>query len=140
MIMLKSLLERIPIEFPKRFLYHGTFRAFLPSIKKRGLLPLGGNEAGNYKFEMLYGVYLTDLPSSAGYFAEMAQTENEKIPEEWLDEKAILTINIRKLDKSKFEEPYVYDKQNIFLYKDAIPPTAIVNVEYTNRWGNKLDL
>ena len=99
MIKLKDILNEI-LEDTPRVLYHATFKALLPSIRKRGLIG-GGSKYRNFD-NVEKGIYLGYSSEYAGSMIEAS--ENPNIPEEWFDDIIILTIDTSKLDLNKLEE------------------------------------
>lgn len=76
------------------YLYHATYKALLPSIRKKGL----GNTQRTFWEDSKPGVvYLADDPNVAQSYAEA----NQNCAEEWIDDIIIFQINKNYLDKSK---------------------------------------
>lgn len=137
MIKLKDILNEVLEDVP-RLLYHATFKALLPSIKRKGIIN-GGSKYRNFD-NVEKGVYLGYSPEYAGSMVEAS--ENENIPEEWFDEIVILTIDTSKLDLSKLDnDPNVLPQEDeyddeippdttiySFIYRDNIPFSAVVAV------------
>lgn len=145
MIKLKQLLFEVLEDVP-RLLYHATFKALMPSIKKSRIISgdskyrnIGGNEIG---------VYLGDSPEYAASMVEVR--ENDNIPKEWFDEIVILTIDTSKLNLSKFDSdpnalPPVWQEDEYddtvlldediysFIYRDNIPFSAVVNINFEDK-------
>jgi len=118
MIKLKELLlkeENFQEEIPD-ILYHATFSPLLPKIKSTGILPVG-DILHNYE-DIEEGVYLA---SSSDYAISMVEaSENKNIPEEWFDKIISISINTKKLEKSKFNiDPNVSPQEDE--YDDSIP-------------------
>ena len=144
MIKLKDILFEVLEDVP-RLLYHATFKALMPSIKKNRIISgdskyrnIGGNEIG---------VYLGDSPEYAASMVEVS--ENDNIPKEWFDEIVILTIDTSKLNLSKFDSdlnalpPVWQDEYDdtvpldediySFIYRDNIPFSAVVNINFEDK-------
>ena len=144
MIKLKDILNEVLEDVP-RLLYHATFKALMPSIKKSGIISgdskyrnIGGNEIG---------VYLGDSPEYAASMVEVS--ENDNIPKEWFDEIVILTIDTSKLNLSKFDSdlnalpPVWQDEYDdtvpldediySFIYRGNIPFSAVVNINFEDK-------
>ena len=109
----------------EKVLYHATYKKYLPSIKKNGLVI----NSGNCSYEGQVGdeaVYLANDYDVAESFAESAEVD-EDIMDTGI---VVLEINTSLLDENKFgldpniileegEEPYS------FIYRDNIPVSAI---------------
>ena len=122
MIKLKNILLEIVYNKP---LYHATYKPLLSKIKTQGL--------DTRKAQMAWEdskpgyVYLAkDLEVAASY----AET-SEVVPDDWLDEIIILTIDSNKLDSEKlFIDKNVQDNQGDTLeYRGEIPYEFIINIE-----------
>jgi hypothetical protein len=128
MIKLKSLLSEALNKVPD-YLYHATFKALIPKIKHVGLIP-GGEDFRNYE-NIEWGVYLSDDYDFAGSMAET--TENENVPEKWLDEIVVIMISTKNLNRSMFDvDPNIILWQNedshSFIYRGKIPPSEIIDI------------
>ena len=144
MIKLKDILFEVLEDVP-RVLYHATFKALIPSIKKSGIISgdskyrnIGGSERG---------LYLGDSPEYAASMVEVR--ENDNIPKEWFDEIVILTIDTSKLDLSKLDSdpnvlPPVWQDEDedtvpsdetiySFIYRDNIRFSAVVNIKFEDK-------
>lgn len=103
-------------------LYHGTYKPLLRSIKQHGL---GGKGSENKRWEdSTHGVvYLASSPDVAESYAE----SSEAVPDEWLDEIIILSIQTTSLDKSKLQlDQNVQDNLgDTYEYVGVIPMSAI---------------
>jgi len=120
MIKLKNILTEILDDVP-HILFHATFKALLPLIKKEGIVA-GGGKYRNF-VDVEKGVYLGYSPDYAGSMIEAS--ENENIPEEWFDDIVILTIDTSKLDLNKLDrDPNVLPQEDE--YDDEIPPDDTV--------------
>ena len=125
--ILNEVLENVP-----RVLYHATFKALIPSIKRKGIIS-GGSKYRNFE-SVERGVYLGYSPEYAGSMVEAS--ENDNIPEEWFDEIVILTIDTSKLDLSKLDrDPNVLQQEDeynetiySFIYRDNIQFNAVINI------------
>ena len=83
-----------------RYLYHATYWEVTPQIFKKGLNPDAAeyvNYEGNEK-----GVYMT--PDKLLAVSMVETSENENIPEEWLDDIIVLVIDLHKLDDKRLFE------------------------------------
>ena len=137
MIKLKDIIFEVLEDVP-RVLYHATFKALIPSIKRKGIIS-GGSKYRNFD-SVERGVYLGYSPEYAGSMVEAS--ENDNIPEEWFDEIVILTIDTSKLDLSKLDrDPNVLPQEDeyddtvppdetiySFIYRDNIPFNAVINI------------
>jgi hypothetical protein len=103
-------------------LYHATYRPLLPSIKQHGLGG-SGSEQKRWEDSMSGTVYLAANPDIAESYAETSET----VPDEWLDDIVILTVDTNKLDPSKFSmDVNVLDNTGDTVeYHGIIPPSAI---------------
>lgn len=134
MIKLKSLINETYKGGIPRLLYHATFYELVSDILDDGILP-GGKDIQNYEGNES-GVYLT--PDKELAISMVETTENENIPEEWLDEIVVLTIDLHKIDNKKLFEkdphwnPSGKDAVKSFLYREIIHPSAILKIEDTN--------
>ena len=127
-----------PQPVPPRILYHATYRQYVPSIFKKGLIP---------RFHVVWedcetGIYLANDPHEAISYAET--TDNPNIHLEYLDDIVVFSIDITKLDKSKIAvDPHVQWGENpngvsTWIYKTTVPPTAFINGEKIRNGGNGL--
>lgn len=102
-----------------QYLYHATYKALLPSIRKNGL----GNTKRTFWEDSKPGiVYLADDPSVAQSYAEA----NEYCDEQWLDNIIIFQINKNALDDKKlFKDNNVLididNTQHTYQYHGIIP-------------------
>lgn len=114
---------------PPSILYHATFNALVPEIQQEGLIS-GGTFFKNFENKE-NGVYLAFTP---GFAISMVQsTENQNVPEKWLDEIVILSIDSKKLDKTKLDiDPYVSippdNTINSYIYRGNIHPNVILQI------------
>jgi hypothetical protein len=133
MIKLKEIIESFNEPIPP-VLYHATFNALVPSIQKHGLIPHGTTIRNFDGAE--WGVYLSDNESFAGSMVQ-AGTENEDIPDEWLDEVVICVIDTGKFDTSNLDkDPHVNmsavedeELPKSYIYKGTIPASAITEIK-----------
>lgn len=136
MIKLREIMEALSEPIPK-FIFHATFNALIPEIKREGLIP-HGRIFRNFE-DIEWGVYLSNDKEFAGSMIEAS--ENENIPEEWLDEIVICVIDTSLLDHNKFDkDPNINltsDDQSAiphdpavrsYIYKANIPPQAIKEI------------
>ena len=102
-------------------LYHATYKPFLDSITKNGL---GGSGAQTQWEDSKPGyVYLAKDPLVAVSHAEA----NEQVPDEYIDNIVVLSIDTNKLDPNNLEDdPNVQDDDSTLAYKGIIPSTAFV--------------
>ena len=120
---LTEILKSIQIEQP--YLYHATYKPLLKKIKEKGLDTRDSKKAWD---DSIPGyVYLAkDLEVAASY-AE----SSEIVPDVWLDQIIILTIDVAQLDSNKlFIDQNVQDNEGDTLeYRGIIPFSSIVKVE-----------
>jgi len=117
-------LEKIS-QVPPRFLYHATYRVNVNSIFQQGLIPryiCVWKECEN-------GVYLANDPYEAASYPEIAD-ENEDIPDEWLENIAVLQIDTMYLDIALLErDPHrIWEKTEnptCWIYRGSIPSEAL---------------
>ena len=122
MIKLLDILKEIVYNKP---LYHATYKPLIPKIKTKGL--------DTRKAQMAWEdskpgyVYLAKDPEVAASYAETS----DMVPDDWLDEIIILTIDSNKLDPEKlFIDQNVQDNQGDTLeYRGEIPYEFIINIE-----------
>jgi hypothetical protein len=112
------------------FLYHATYRPLMTSIEEKGIVP-GGVDYKNFDWSKDF-VYLAANSENAISFIECS--ENEDIPEDWLDDIVVVSIDVSKLDRSKlFRDenwnPSMSDNEpdgwQSYQYSGTIPPDAI---------------
>lgn len=115
-------------EIPEK-LYHATYRPLLDEIMSSGIVP-GGKDIQNFDWSGKF-VYLTEGVENAISFVEAS--ENDDIPEEWLDDIVVLEVDVSKLDLTKIapdenwnpstgegEEGYRSFQYDGIVYPDAI--------------------
>lgn len=122
MMKLTDILKEIEYNGP---LYHATYKALLPSIKTKGLDTRKAQLA--WEDSKPGYIYLAKDPEVAASYAETS----EVVPDDWLDEIIILTIDSNKLDPEKlFIDQNVQDNEGDTLeYRGIIPFNFITNVE-----------
>lgn len=100
-------------------LYHATYKPFLDSIMKNGL---GGSGAQTQWEDSKPGyVYLAKDPEVAVSHAEA----NEEVPDEYIDDIVVLSIDASQLDQDNLEDdPNVMDDDSTLAYKGIIPSNA----------------
>jgi len=100
-------------------LYHATYKPFLDSIMKNGL---GGKGAQTQWEDSKPGyVYLAKDPEVAVSHAEA----NEEVPDEYIDNIVVLSIDASQLDQDNLEDdPNVMDDDSTLAYKGIIPTSA----------------
>ena len=96
-------------------LYHATYRPLLKSIKAQGL---GGSDAQAKWEDSRPGVvYLARDPEVARSYAETS----DMVPEEWLDDIVILSIDASRLDPRKLrQDRNVQDDDSTLEYHGVI--------------------
>ncbi len=117
-------------------LYHATYKPFLDSIMKNGL---GGKGAQAQWEDSKPGyVYLAKDPEVARSHAEA----NEEVPDEYIDDIVVLSIDASQLDQNNLEnDPNVQDDDSTLAYKGIIPSTAFtVQMNESLTEGYKLQL
>jgi len=103
----------------QKTLYHATFKENIPSILKRGLLPVSGNKVWD---DCCDGVYLTPDVYEAVSFAEVGSDESDR----YLDsEIVVLKIDGELLDESLFSE----DINNRCEESDSIIYNGVIKIE-----------
>ncbi len=112
-------------ENAQQYYYHATYRPLLKKIKEKGLDTRDSKKAWD---DSVPGyVYLAkDLDVAASY-AETSET----VPDSWLDQIIILTIDASKLDPNKLfdDENVKNESTDTVEYRGVIPFDAIVKVE-----------
>lgn len=134
MIRLRDILDEVILlksgKVVPDFLYHATYRALLPRIKKNGIICGGGKYRNFVNTER--GVYLGYDAEYAGSMVEAS--ENDDIPEDWVDEIIVLKVDVSKLDISKLDiDPNVIlsDEDDMiysYIYRDNIPYNFVLGV------------
>jgi len=112
-------------ENAQQYYYHATYRPLLKKIKEKGLDTRDSKKAWD---DSVPGyVYLAkDLDVAASY-AETSET----VPDSWLDQIIILTIDASKLDPNKLfdDENVKNESTDTVEYRGVIPFNAVVKVE-----------
>ena len=112
-------------ENAQQYYYHATYRPLLKKIKEKGLDTRDSKKAWD---DSVPGyIYLAkDLDVAASY-AESSET----VPDSWLDQIIILTIDASKLDPNKlFDDENVRNESTDTVeYRGVIPFDAVVKVE-----------
>ena len=113
-------------------LYHATYKPFLKSIMKNGL---GGSGAQTQWEDSKPGyVYLAKDPEVAVSHAEA----NEEVPDEYIDDIVVLSIDASQLDQDNLEDDQnVMDDDSTVAYKGVIPTSAFVITEDLRAWFGK---
>ena len=113
------------IDSTPRYLYHATYKPLLKSIKEFGLDTTKSKKA--WEDSIPGYVYLALDSEVAASYAETS----DMVPDSYLDNIVILTIDTDRIDKSKlFMDQNVLDNEGDTLeYRGTIPWSAIVNVE-----------
>ena len=111
-------------------LYHATYKPFLDSIMKNGL---GGSGAQTQWEDSKPGyVYLAKDPEVAVSHAEA----NEEVPDEYIDDIVVLSIDASQLDQDKLQaDSNVMDDDSTLAYKGIIPSTAF-NVQIDENFAD----
>ena len=121
--------KKIPPLPPKRNLFHATYKEFLPSILKSGLLPNVENKL--YPNSERGVVYLTTSPRTA---VEMLEPESDIIDKELVKKLGntgvLLEINTSALDPDKFKPDELLPsnllgQSHSYKYAGVVPPSAI---------------
>ena len=107
--------EKVRQILEKTKLYHATYEALLPEIKKNGLDPNTKKKMWNDSKNV---IYLSNDPWVAESYAETS----EEVDEDWLDEIVILEMPMSKLDSSKLsKDKNVKNCDATFEYNKVIP-------------------
>jgi hypothetical protein len=121
MIKLINILK----ESTQQYYYHATYRSLLKKIKEKGLDTRDSKKAWD---DSVPGyVYLAKDSDVAASYAESSET----VPDEWLDQIIILTIDASKLDQDKiFDDTNVRNETTDTVeYRGVIPWSAVIKVE-----------
>ncbi len=113
---------------PPDVLYHATYGAFVGSILQKGLIP---------RYTCIwdyceYGVYLASDSHVARSYPETA----DNVPDEYLDNIVVFSVDVNSLDKNKLEtDPNMLEDEPIWgepkgyistwIYRDTIHPTLL---------------
>jgi hypothetical protein len=121
MIRLADILK----ENAQQYYYHATYKPLLKKIKEKGLDTRDSKKAWD---DSVPGyVYLAkDLDVAASY----AET-SDIVPESWLEQIIVLTIDASKLDSDKiFDDANVTNESTDTVeYRGVIPWDAIIKIE-----------
>jgi hypothetical protein len=121
MIRLVDILK----ENAQQYYYHATYKPLLKKIKEKGLDTRDSKKAWD---DSVPGyVYLAkDLDVAASY----AET-SDMVPESWLEQIIVLTIDASKLDPDKiFDDANVRNESTDTVeYRGVIPWDAIIKIE-----------
>ena len=123
MIRLTEILKSITVE--EQYLYHATYKPLIKKIKEVGLDTSKSKKAWD---DSVAGyVYLAKDPDVAGSYAE----SSDMVPDSYIDNIVILTIDVSKLDQSKlYADQNVQDNEGDTIeYRGVIPWSAIVKME-----------
>jgi hypothetical protein len=117
--MKKSNLE---INHIPAVLYHATYRPLLSLIQRHGLGG-PGSEQKRWEDSVSGTVYLATNPDVAESYAETSET----VPDEWLDEIVVLSINTAKLNPEQFsiDANVLANTGDTLEYHSVILPDAI---------------
>lgn len=109
----------------QQYLYHATYKPLLKKIKERGLDTRDSKKA--WEDSVPGYVYLAKDFDVAASYAE----SSEMVPEEWLDQIVVLTIDSTKLDSDKlFDDANVRNETSDTVeYRGVIPFSSIVKIE-----------
>lgn len=106
-------------------LYHATYKKLIPKIKEMGLDTRDSKRA--WEDSVPGYVYLAKDPDVAASYAE----SSESVPDSWIDNIYVLTIDANTLDQDK-----LFDDQNVrnettdtLEYRGVIPPQAIIKYQ-----------
>ena len=120
---LTEILKSIKINQP--YLYHATYKPLLKKIKIDGLDTAKSKKAWD---DSISGyVYLAKDPDVAVSYAE----SSDMVPDSYLDQIIILTIDVSKLDGDKlFMDQNVQDNEGDTVeYRGVIPFSSIKKIE-----------
>jgi hypothetical protein len=108
-----------------KYLYHATYKPLLASIIRKGLDTSKSKKS--WEDSIPGYVYLATDPYIAISYAETS----EYVPDEWLDEIIVLTIDSTKLDPNRlFIDSNVQDNEGETLeYRGVIPFEYVTNVK-----------
>lgn len=106
-----------------QYLYHATYKKLLKKIKVSGLD--SSKTKRSWSSSVPGYIYLATDPDQAGSYAEIA----DEVPESYLDNIIILTIDTSFLDPNKLYIDRNNQNNDTFEYRGIIPWEAIVQVE-----------
>lgn len=107
-------------------LYHATYKPLLKKIKENGLNTKHSKKA--WEDSIAGYVYLATDKDVAASYAE----SSDYVPESWLDQIIVLTIDVSKIDASKlFNDQNVRSEEfsDTLEYRGVIPWSAVIQVE-----------
>lgn len=107
-------------------LYHATYKPLLKKIKENGLNTMHSKKA--WEDSIAGYVYLATDKDVAASYAE----SSDYVPESWLDQIIVLTIDVSKIDASKlFNDQNVRSEEfsDTLEYRGVIPWSAVIQVE-----------
>ena len=119
MIKLVDLLLEAPIkQVVPEFLYHATYEALIPSIKRTGLDSREGELS--WEFSIPGTVYLSNDPDVAESYAEAAEEVSDEVYDSGI---VVLKVASKDLDIDKlFDDSNVKDDfSETFEYRGVIP-------------------
>ena len=119
MIKLVDLLLEAPIkQVVPEFLYHTTYEALIPSIKRTGLDSREGELS--WEFSIPGTVYLSNDPDVAESYAEAAEEVSDEVYDSGI---VVLKVASKDLDIDKlFDDSNVQDDfSDTFEYRGVIP-------------------
>ena len=119
MIKLVDLLLEAPIkQVVPEFLYHATYEALIPSIKRTGLDSREGELS--WEFSIPGTVYLSNGPDVAESYAEAAEEVSDEVYDSGI---VVLKVASKDLDIDKlFDDSNVQDDfSDTFEYRGVIP-------------------
>lgn len=122
--MLQEIGENTAIDYEK--LYHATYKPLLKKIKENGLNTRHSKKA--WEDSIAGCVYLATDKDVAASYAE----SSDYVPESWLDQIIVLTIDVSKIDASKlFNDQNVRSEEfsDTLEYRGVIPWSAVIQIE-----------
>tara|TARA_R110000868_G_scaffold401117_1_gene676425 strand:+ start:1622 stop:1996 length:375 start_codon:yes stop_codon:yes gene_type:complete len=119
------LLDILKEATDQQYLYHATYKPLLKKIKEKGLDTRDSKKA--WEDSVPGYVYLAKDFDVAASYAETSET----VPESWIDQIIVLTIDQSKLDQSKlFDDANVRNETTDTVeYRGVIPWSAVVKVD-----------
>lgn len=125
-IIKKIIKEEIDKMQIPQYLYHATYKPLLKKIKEFGLDSSRGRQLWDDSVKGY--TYLSDDKDYAASFAESTDAE---IPDSWIDNIIILTIDTNTIDKEKLfiDANNTDEEKSTFEYRGVIPFSSIVKVE-----------
>ena len=121
------MIKLLELLLENKELYHATYRPLLKKIREKGLDTRDSKRA--WEDSVPGYVYLAKDFDVAASYAE----SSEMVPEEWLDQIVVLTIDSAKLDSDKiFDDANVRNETSDTVeYRGVIPFSSIVKIEKT---------